>query len=62
MLCGTSLSTSTVINLYTCTDPESPNFDNDFFFFNDDGIEDPNTAINGPSLACQGNAILLAGR
>ena len=27
------------------------------FFLVDEGIEDPNTAMNGPSLACQRNAI-----
>ena len=32
-------------------------FDNVFFFFVDEGIEDPNTVINGPSLARQQNAI-----
>ena len=33
-----------------------------FIFFNDKGIEDPNTAINGPSLARQQNAIEKAFR
>ena len=32
------------------------NFDNVFFLV-DEGIEDPNTTINGPSLARQRNAI-----
>ena len=42
-------------------------FDNVFFFFFfflfvDGGIEDLNTALNGPSLACYRNAISIAGR
>ena len=32
------------------------------FFLVDEGIEDPNTAINGPSSARQRNAIYMAGR
>ena len=32
-------------------------FENVFFFFFDEWIEDRNTAINGPSSAHQGNAI-----
>ena len=32
-----------------------PKFDNVFLV--DDGIKDPNTAINGPSWACQWNSI-----
>ena len=27
-----------------------------FFFLDDEGWEDPNTTINGPSSACQRNA------
>ena len=52
----------------TCADPESfvregSKFDNFFFFFFssfflvDEGLEDPNTAINGSSSARQRNAI-----
>ena len=33
-----------------------------FFFFVDEGIEDRNTAINGPSSAHQRNAIKMAFR
>ena len=54
------------------TDPESfvrggPNLITFFFFFFfflfvDGGIEDLNTALNGPSLACYRNAISIAGR
>ena len=48
-----------------CTDPESyvrggPNVIKFLFvclFLVEEGIEDPNTAINGPSSACQRNAI-----
>ena len=45
----------------TCADPESfvrggPKFDKVFFLANE-GIEDPNIAIKGPSSACQQNAI-----
>ena len=29
-------------------------------FLVDEGREDPNTTISGPSLACQGNAISMA--
>ena len=32
------------------------------FFLVDKGIEDPNTAINGPSSACQRNTIEMAFR
>ena len=35
-------------------------FDNFFFFFFDGGIEDPNTAINGPPSTHQQNAIEMA--
>ena len=35
-------------------------FDNFFFFLVDEGIEDPNAAINGSSSARQGNAIEMA--
>ena len=34
-------------------------FNNNFFLF-DLGIEDPNTALIGPSSACQQNAIEMA--
>ena len=46
----------------SCADPESfvrgvPNLITFFFlFFIDEGIKDPNTAINGPSFARQRNA------
>ena len=30
------------------------------FFLVDEGIEEPSTAINGPSSACQRNAISMA--
>ena len=33
-----------------------------FFFLVDEGIEDPNITINGPSSACQRNAISMAFR
>ena len=32
----------------------------DIFFLVDEGREDPNTTISGPSLACQQNAIKMA--
>ena len=35
-------------------------FDNVFFLLVDEGIEDPNTVINGPSSARQPNAIEMA--
>ena len=35
-------------------------FDNVLFFLVDGGIEDPNTALIGPSSACQRNAIEMA--
>ena len=49
---------------FTCADPESfarggPNF---ITFFQLMGIEDPNTAINGPASAHQRNAIEMAFR
>ena len=50
----------------SCADPESfvksrgaPNL---IFYFVDRGIEDPNTAINGPSTARQRNTIEMAFR
>ena len=49
----------------TCADPESivrggPTLTRFFFFFLvDEGREDPNTTISGPSLAGQGNAIKM---
>ena len=47
-----------------CADPEfcqrASNFD--YFFLVDEGREDPNTTISGPSLARQRNAILMAFR
>ena len=38
------------------------NFDVVFFFIVDEGWEDPNTTISGPSSACQRNAISMAFR
>ena len=38
-----------------CADPECPTLTT--FFLVDDGREDPNTTISGPSLASQRNTI-----
>ena len=55
----------------TCADPESfvrggPNlmfsFFSFFFFLAVEGLDDPNITINGPSSACQRNAIEMAFR
>ena len=50
-------------NLISCTDPESfvrGDPCGGCFFLVDGGIEDPNTAINGPPSASQQNAIEMA--